>query len=143
MMRRTAMRTECRRIAQRRCLSRVLLEAAADEEGPARRLRLDREAERLVEAKRRFVLLVDDELDAPDAAGARRLEGALDELAPVAAAARCLSHEQVLEPAVLGAGPDAEAVAQLARADRFAGVVEGKQELGVLGVQELRGYLAD
>jgi hypothetical protein len=71
------------------------------------------------------------------AAGCRR-----DELAPVTVAARRRSDEQILEPAVLHSGPDAQAVAKLTYADRIA-VAEREQELGVLVVEQLRRDGAD
>src|SRR3954464_9561358 len=111
-------------------------EYAADEQRPPRRLRLGREAKRLVEAQRIRVLLVDVELHAPAPARTRGLERSLDELTAVPAAPPRLGHEQVLEPTVVHAGPDAQAVAELADPNRAVVVAEGEQELGAIVLEQ-------
>src|SRR4051794_25175418 len=118
-------------------------EYAAYEQRPPRRLRLGREAKRLVEAQRIAVLLVDVELHAPAPARTRGLERRLDELTAVPAAARRLGHEQVLEPTVVHAGPDAQAVAELADPNRAVVVAEGEQELGAIVLEQPRSGYSD
>ena len=95
------------------------------------------EAVARVERERRGVLLADVELDPPAVALAGALERRLDERRAQAAAPGAGLDEEVLEPAVLGGVPDAEAVAQLADpGGRGVVVRRAEQELGVRALDQ-------
>src|SRR5258705_11042033 len=88
------------------------------------------EPEGLVERERRWIGLVDVELDAPAAALASPLDGPADERSAETRAAGRLLDEQVFHQAVGPRAPDAVAVAHLDHPGRRRGV-GGRAEQGV------------